>query len=100
MSFIEGLLYPWILVLGPQLHMLVIMLVVMKALLSGYNIDPRIIYEAWNAKVLCLLENAASSWPLFLYNIVKYSFLFDHSKSTIAAAGPTRSELVPDMVDQ
>ena len=40
MSFIEGLLYP--LILGPQLHMLVIM----KGLLSGYKIDASTIHEA------------------------------------------------------
>ena len=36
----------------------------------------------------------------FLYNIVQYAFFFDHSTSTMAAAGPARGELVPDMVDQ
>ena len=34
------------------------------------------------------------------YSIVQYAFFFDHSKSTMAAAGPARGELVPDMVDQ
>ena len=67
MSFIEGLLYPWI--VGPQLHMLVIM----RALLSGYNIGLSTIHEAHNVKVLCLFANASSSGP-FLYNIVQYAF--------------------------
>ena len=72
------------------------MLVMMKGLLSGYNIDSRSICEARNAKVLCLFEKAALSGPFF-YNIVLF---FDHSTSTMAAAGPARGELVPDMVDQ
>ena len=89
MSFIEGLLYTDI--LGPQLHMLVIM----RGLLSGYNIDPSTIHEAWNAKVMCLFENAAY---LDLFS-VQYAFFSDHSTSTMAAAGPARGELVPNMVD-
>ena len=36
---------------------------------------------------------------LFLYNIVQYAFFY-HSKSTMAATGPARGELVPYMVDQ
>ena len=46
------------------------MLVTMKALLSIYNIDPSSIHEAYNAKELCIFENAASSEPFyFLYNM-------------------------------
>ena len=55
------------------------MLVIMKGLLSGYNIYPSTIYEACNTKELRLFENAASSGPFFLYNIVQYAFLLiDH----------------------
>ena len=54
------------------------MLVIMKGLLSGYNIGLSTIHEAWNAKVLCLFENAAYLDLLFfLYNIVQYTFFFD-----------------------
>ena len=35
------------------------MMVIMKGLLSGYNINLSIIDEAQNAKVLCLFENPA-----------------------------------------
>ena len=90
MSFIEGLLYTQI--LGPKLHILVIM----KGLLSGYNINLSTIHEAWNAKVLCLFENTAY---LDLFIFVQYAFFPDHSTSTMAAAGPARGELVLDMVD-
>ena len=69
----------------------------MKGLLSGYNIDPSCIDEAQNAKVLCLFENPAYLDLLFF---VQYAFFFDHSTSTMAAAGPVRGELMPDMVDQ
>ena len=72
------------------------MLVIMKALLSGYSIDLSPIHEAHNAKVLCLFANPAY-FNLFLYNMPLF---FDHSTSTMAAAGPARGELVPDMVDQ
>ena len=72
------------------------MLVIMKALLSGYSIDPSTIHEAQNTKVLCLFENAASSGPFFVqYCTILYSMpFFDHSKSTMVAAGPTHGELV------
>jgi hypothetical protein len=69
----------------------------MKGLLSGYNIYLSCIDEAQNAKVLCLFENAAYLDLLFFCTICIF---FDHSKSTMAAAGPARGELVPDMVDQ
>ena len=67
----------------------------MKGLISGYNIDPSTTHEAQNAKVTRLFKNDASSGTFF----VQYAF-FDHSTSTMAAAGPARGELVPDMVDQ
>ena len=44
-----------------------LMLVIMKALLSFYNIDPWSIHEAWNAKDLCLFENDASSEPFHFF---------------------------------
>ena len=72
------------------------MLVIMKGLLSGYNIDLSCIDEAQNAKVLCLFANAVYFGLFF----VQYAYFFDHSTSTMAAAGPSPSELVPDMVDQ
>ena len=77
------------------------MLVIMKALLSGYNIGSSTIHEAHNEKVLCLFAKAAYL-DLFYsrYSIVQYAFFSDHSKSTMAAAGPARGELVPDMVNQ
>ena len=70
------------------------MLVIMKGLLSGYNIDPSTIHEAQNAEVLCLFENPAYL-ELFLYNMPFY-----HSTSTMAAAGPAHGKLVSDMVNQ
>ena len=94
MSFIEGLLNTCI--LGPQLHMLVIM----KGLLSGYNIDFSCIDEAQNANALCIFVNPAYLDLLFF---VQYGFFyhsFYHSTSTMAAAGPVRGELMPDIVDQ
>jgi hypothetical protein len=69
----------------------------MKGLLSGNNIDSSCIDEARNAKVLCLFENPAYLDLLFF---VQYAFFFDHSTSTMAAAGPVRGELMPNMVDQ
>ena len=45
------------------------MLVIMKDLLSGYNIGPSTIHEAWNAKVLCLFAKAASSGPFVFFSI-------------------------------
>ena len=90
MSFIDGLLYTWI--LGPQLNVLVIM----KGLISGYNIGLSTIHEAQNAEALCPFVNAAYLHLFF----VQYAFFFYHSASTMAAAGPARGELVPDMVDQ
>ena len=73
------------------------MLVIMKALLSGYNIGLSTIHEAWNAKVLCLFAKAAYL-DLFIFCTVLYNMHF--FRSTMAAAGPARGELVPDMVDQ
>ena len=69
----------------------------MKALLSGYNIDPSTIHEAQNVKVLCLFENPTYLDLLFF---VQYAFFPDHSTSTMAAAGPDRGKLEPDMVKQ
>ena len=54
-----------------------LMLVIIKALLSLYNIDLSTIYKAQNAKVLCLFK-----------------------KMTMAAASPVAGELVPDMINQ
>ena len=46
-----------------------LMLVIMKAILSLYNIGPLSIHKAWNTKELCVFENAASSRPFcFLYS--------------------------------
>ena len=46
------------------------MVVTTKALLLLYNIEHSTIHEAWNAKELCVFENAASSGPFyFLYNM-------------------------------
>ena len=73
------------------------MLVITKGLLSGYKINPSTIYEARNAKVLCLFENSALSGLLCLYNIV---FFFDHSTPTMAVANNAAGELVPDMVER
>ena len=73
------------------------MLVIMKALLSGYNINIKTIHEAQNAKVLCLFANAAYL-DLFIFCTILYNMPF--FRSTMAAAGPSRGELVPDMVDQ
>ena len=42
------------------------MVVIMKALLSLYNIDPSNIHKTENAKELRLFENAASSSPFFV----------------------------------
>ena len=75
------------------------MLVITKALLSGYNIGSSIIHEPWNTKVLCLFAKAAYL-DLFILGIVQYAYFFDHSKPTMAATGPARGELMPDMVDQ
>ena len=46
-----------------------LILVIIKALLLLYNIDLLSIHETWNAKELCVFENAASGVDLFLYNI-------------------------------
>ena len=73
------------------------MLVIMKALLSGYNIGSSTIHEARNAKVLCLFAKAAYLDLLFLSTVLYNMHFF---RSTMAAAGPARGELVPDMVDQ
>ena len=73
------------------------MLVIVKGLLSGYNIDPSTIHKAWNSKVLRLFENAAY---LDLFLFVQYAFFFDHNTSTMAFAGLTHGELVPNMVGQ
>jgi hypothetical protein len=70
---------------------------IMKDLLSSYNINILTIHEAWNAKVLCLFAKAASSGP-FVFCTILYNMHF--FRSTMAAAGPARGELVPAMVDQ
>jgi hypothetical protein len=53
---------------------------IMKALLSSYNINISTTHEARNAKVLCLFAKAASSGPFvfctLLYNI--HFFSIDH----------------------
>ena len=50
------------------------MLVIMKGLLSGYNIGLSTIHEAWNAKVLCLFAKAAYLDLFFTrYSIVQYA---------------------------
>jgi hypothetical protein len=73
------------------------MIVIMKALLSGYNINILTIYEARNAKVLCLFAKAAYL-DLFIFCTILYNMPF--FRSTMEAAGPARGELVPDMGDQ
>ena len=70
---------------------------IMKGLLSGYNINILTIHEAWNAKELCLFAKAAYLELLFLSTVL-YSMHF--FRSIMAAAGPARGELVPGMVDQ
>ena len=50
-----------------------LMIVILKALLSLYNMDNSTIHKAWNAKELFVLENAASSRPYFLYNMPLFS---------------------------
>ena len=70
---------------------------IMKGLLSSYNINTLTIHEAWNAKVLCLFAKAASSGP-FVFCTILYNMHF--FRSTMAAAGPARGELVPAMVYQ
>ena len=72
------------------------MLVITKGLLSGYNIALSTIHEPQNAKVMCLFANAA----YYGFFFVQYAFFFHHNTSTMAAAGPARGKLVPDMVDQ
>ena len=47
------------------------MLVIMKALLSGYNIGLSTIHEAQNAKVLCLFAKAAYL-DLFILGTILY----------------------------
>ena len=72
-----------------------LMIVIMKALLSFYNIDSSIIREAQNAKELCIFENPAFV-SFSLYNMpISWS-----PTSTMAAAGPAPGELVLDMVNQ
>ena len=51
------------------------MLVIMKALLSGYNIDSTTIHEARNAKVLCLFAKAAYL-DLFIFCTILYNMPF------------------------
>ena len=51
------------------------MLVIMKALLSGYNIGLSTIHEAWNAKVLCLFAKAAYL-DLFIFCTILYNMHF------------------------
>ena len=46
-----------------------LVLVIMKALLSLYNIDLSTVHEAQNAKVLCLFENPAYFDLFVLYNM-------------------------------
>ena len=76
-------------VFGLKLHMVVIM----KALLSLYNIDISTIHEAWNTKELCVFENAASighfSWHIFL-----------SQTSTMAAARPIPGSWCPIGLNQ
>ena len=69
------------------------MMMIMKALLSLYNIDPSTIQQAQNAKVLCVFENPAY---LFLYNMP----IFLPPTSTMAAADPAPGELAPNVVNQ
>ena len=76
------------------------MLVIMKGLPSSYNINISTIHEAQNAKELCLFANAASEVDLFSVQYCTICLFFDHSTSTMAAAGTAHGDLVPDMVDQ
>ena len=74
--------------LGLKLHMMMIM----KALLSLYNIESSTINEAQSVKELCVFENPASSWLLF----IQYASFFDHSTSTMVTAGPAPGEFTSD----
>ena len=47
-----------------------LLIVIMKALLSFYNIEHSTIHKAWNTKELCVFENAASSGLV----LVQYAF--------------------------
>ena len=73
------------------------MIVIMKALHSGYNINISTIYKAQNAKEFCIFGNPAYFSLLFLYNV---PISFRSPTSTMVAAGPVAGELVPDIVDQ
>ena len=72
------------------------MIVIMKAPLLLHNIELSTTHEGQNAKVLCVFENPASI-PLFF---VQYAYLFDHSTSPMAAAGPTPGEFTPNRVER
>ena len=50
-------------VFGLKLHIVVIM----KAVLLLYSIEPSTIHEAYNAKELCVFENTALSGHFFSY---------------------------------
>ena len=58
------------------------MLVIMKVLLSGYDIDLSTIHKTWNTKEMCLFANASSG--LFLYNTLQCAFF---PQLTMAATG-------------
>ena len=76
------------------------MLVIMKALLSGYNTDDQLSTKL-EMQRCCASLQMLSRVDLFVF--VQYCTIclfFDHSTSTMAAAGPTRGELVPNMVKQ
>ena len=73
------------------------MLVIMKGLLPGYNINISTMHEARNAKVLCLFAKAAYL-DLFIFCTILYNMHF--FRSTMAAVGSARSELVTDIIDQ
>ena len=74
------------------------MSVITKDLFSVYKIQ-----KAFTELIMrrcCASPKMLSQVDLFFVQYCTICILFDHSKSTMAAAGPTRGELVPNMVKQ
>ena len=70
-----------------------LMIVIVKALISLYNIDLLSIHEAWNAKEPRVVENAGSSGPFYFCTICLLK-----KTSTMAAASPIHSKFMTDRV--